>query len=94
MFCRYSRCPLSGGFTLEDKETVVAADSQTDESIRIILQKDIEFRRLPPIDVLRFAGNLSKWPELIDSIKTRAHMKVTFNDSMRMERLQSFYMVM
>ena len=49
-----------GGFTVEDKETVVAGDSQTDDSIRIILQNDIESRRLPPIDAFRFVGNLSK----------------------------------
>ena len=74
---------------IEGKETVVAADSQTDDSIRIILQKDIESRSLPPIDILRFDGDPSKWPEFIDNFKTRVHMKVTFNDSMRMERLHS-----
>ena len=53
------------------------------------MQKDIESRSLPPIDVLRFDGEPSKWPEFIDNFKTRVHMKVTFNDSMRMERLHS-----
>ena len=72
---------------IEGKETVVAADSQADDSIRIILQKDIESRSLEPIDVLRFDGDCSKWPEFIENFKTRVHMKVTFNDSMRMERL-------
>ena len=45
---------------IECKETVAAADSQTDDSIRIILKKDIESRSLPPIDVLRFNGDPSK----------------------------------
>ena len=45
---------------IECKETVAAADSQTDDSIRIILKKDIESRSLPPIDVLRFDGDPSK----------------------------------
>ena len=49
-----------GGFTVEGKETVVSGDSQTDDSIRRILQKDIESGRFPPIDVFRFVGNLSK----------------------------------
>ena len=53
------------------------------------MQKDIESRSLPPIDILRFDGDPSKWPEFIDNFKTRVHMKVTFNDSMRMERLHS-----
>ena len=45
---------------IEGKETVVAADSQTDDSNRIILQKDIEPRSLPPIVVLRCDGDSSK----------------------------------
>ena len=53
-------CSLLGGFTVEGKETVVSGDSQTDDSIRRILQKDIESGRFPPIDVFRFVGNLSK----------------------------------
>ena len=74
---------------IESKETVVAADSQTDDSIRIILQKDIEYCSLPPVYVPRFDGDPSKWPEFIDNFKTKVHMKVTFNDSMWMERLHS-----
>ena len=53
------------------------------------MQKDIESRSLPPIDVLRFDGDPCKWAEFIDSFKTRVHVKVLFNDSMRMERLHS-----
>ena len=53
-------CSLLGGFTVEGKETVVSGDSQTDDSIRGISQKDIESGHLPPIDVFRFVGNLSK----------------------------------
>ena len=52
---------------IESKETVLAADSHTDDSIRIILQKDIESRSLPPIDVLRFDGDPSKMPEFIEN---------------------------
>ena len=53
------------------------------------MQKDIESRSLPRIDVLRFDGNPRKWPEFIDNFKTRVHMKVTFNDSVQMERLHN-----
>ena len=75
---------------MEGENTVVAAASQTEDSIRINLQqKDVESRTLPPIDVLRFDGDPRKWPEFIDDLKTRVHMKVTFNDSMQMERLHS-----
>ena len=74
---------------IEGKETVVAADSKTEDSIRIILQKVIESCSLPPIDVLRFDSDSSKWPEFIDNIKTRVPMKVRFNDSMQMKRLHN-----
>ena len=53
------------------------------------MPKDIESRSLPPIDVLRFDSEPSKWPEFIDNFKTRVHMKVKFNDCMRIERLHS-----
>ena len=53
------------------------------------MQKDIESCSLPPIDVLRFDSDSSKWPEFIDNIKTRVPVKVRFNDSMQMERLHS-----
>ena len=53
------------------------------------MQKDIESRSLPPIDVLRFDGDPSKWPEFIDNFKTKFQMQVIFNDSMQMERLYS-----
>ena len=38
---------------------------------------------------LWFDGDPTKWLELIDNFKTRVHMKVRFNDSMRMGRLHS-----
>ena len=74
---------------IEGKEAVAAVDSQTEDSIKIILQKDIESHSLPPIDALRFDGDPSKWQEFIHNFKIRVHMKVTFNDSMGMEILHS-----
>ena len=74
---------------IEGKETV-AADSQADDSIRVTLQKDIESCSLPPIDILRFDGDPSKWPEFIDNFKTRVHMKVTFNDSSEWKDCRAF----
>ena len=74
---------------IEGKERVVATDSQTDNSIRIILQKDIESGTLPPIDVIRFDEDPSKCPEFSNNFKTRVHTKVTFNDTMQMKILHS-----
>ena len=37
--------------------------------------------------LLRFNGNPSHWPGFIHCFKERVHMKRTFSDSLRMERL-------
>ena len=76
---------------IEGKETIFAAERQTDDSVRIILQNNIESRSLLPFHVLRFDGNPSKCPEFIDNFKRRVHMKVIFNDSVRMEKLNSVW---
>ena len=53
------------------------------------LRQEYECRQLPPIELRRFPGNPSKWPEVISNFRNRIHEKVSFNDSMRMERLLS-----
>ena len=50
-------------------------------------QWEFESRNLPPIDLVRFDGDPTKWPEFIQSSKSRVHM--SFTDSIRMERLIS-----
>ena len=54
-----------------------------------LLERDLESRNLPPMELLRFNGNPSHWPEFIQRFKERVHMKRTFSDSLRMERLLS-----
>ena len=58
-------------------------------SIANTLKKELESRHLPPVDLLAFDRNTTKWPELIENFKTRVHSKVSFTNSMRMERLVS-----
>ena len=41
---------------------------------------------MPPIELRRFAGNPSEWPEFISNFRSRIQEKVSFNDSIRMER--------
>ena len=48
------------GELIEGKETVAGKVNPTDYSTRIILQKVMESRSLPPIDVLRLDGGPSK----------------------------------
>ena len=54
-----------------------------------MLQWEIESRNLPPTGLVRFDGDPTKWPEFIQSFKTRVHMKHSFTDFIRMERLIS-----
>ena len=50
-----------------------------------LLERDLESRNLPPMDLLRFNGNPSDWPVFIQCFKERVHMKRTFSDSLIME---------
>ena len=52
-----------------------------------MLQWEFDSGNLPPIDLVRFDGDPTKWPEFIQSFKTRVHMKHRFADSIH--RLQS-----
>ena len=58
------------------KTTVVAA-----------LTHELETRHLPPIDLIPVDGNPLNWPEFIQNFKERVHLKKSFPDGMRMERL-------
>ena len=53
------------------------------------LQQELETRHLPLIDLIPFDGNPLNWPEFIQNFKERVHLKKSFSDSMRMERLLS-----
>ena len=54
-----------------------------------MLEWGFESRNLPPIDLVRFDGDPTNWPEFMQSFKTGVHMKHSFTDSIRMERLIS-----
>ena len=65
--------------------------SKLNLSIRLALEQQYECRQLPPIELRRFGGNPSEWPEFISNSQNRIHEKVSFNDGMRMERLLSAF---
>ena len=44
-------------------------------------------RNLPPIELYKFSGNISKWLEFIENLSKHVHFKTTFSDNQRMERL-------
>ena len=53
------------------------------------MHQHLEAKNLPPIELLTFDGNPSCWPEFIENFKIMVHLKTTFNDTIRMERLLS-----
>ena len=67
---------------VEGEETVLSA--VTSENITVA-----ETRHLPPIDLIPFDSNPLNWPEFIQNFKERVHLKKSFSDSLRMERLLS-----
>ena len=74
-------------YLVEGQETVLEIDNDVNPTT--LLQWEFESRHLPPIDLIKFNGDPTKWPEFIQSFKTRVHMKRSFSDSTRMERLIS-----
>ena len=63
-------------------------ESHVNVNIRLALQQEHECGQLPPIELHHFKGNPSEWPEFISSFKNRVHNKISFDDNMRMERLE------
>jgi len=75
-------------YVVEGKESSVK-ELTTPTSISSALQQELEYRQLPPEELISFDGNPSQWPEFIENFKTRIHLKRTFNDSIHMQRLLS-----
>ena len=74
---------------IEGDETVISAVTSENITVTAALQQELETRHLPPIDLIQFDGNPLNWPEFIQNYKERVHLKKSFSDSMRMERLLS-----
>ena len=51
------------------------------------VNQHIEAKDLPPL--LTFDENPSCWPKFTENFKIMVHLKTTFNDTIRMERLLS-----
>ena len=58
-------------------------------NLQLALQQEYEIRHLPAIELIRFDGSPSKWPEFIDNFHQNIHSKVTFTGNIRMMRLIS-----
>ena len=58
-------------------------------SVADALQKELDIRSLPPIELMSFNGDSAVWPDFIEIFKTRVHQERSFNDQIRIERLFS-----
>ena len=75
---------------VEGEETVLKiTDKSPNTSSLEIIRHEFESRTLPTIELTKFDGDPSKWPEFINNFKSRVHLKYTFTDEIRMERLLS-----
>ena len=53
------------------------------------MQREIKTRDLPDINLMRFDGDFKQWLNSIQNFKHRVHNKISFSDSVRMDRLLS-----
>ena len=67
---------------VEGEESSFASRTRTSVNFTLALQQEVDSDNLPPIPLIRFEGNPSKWPEFIENIFTRVHSKQTFDDNM------------
>ena len=73
---------------VEGEESSFASQTRTSVNLTLALQQEVDSNNLPPISLIRFNGNPSKWPAFIENSFTRIHLKQTF-DNNRMIRLLS-----
>ena len=76
-------------YDLEEGIETSLSQSNLNWSIGLALKQEYEYRQLAPRELRRFGRNPSEWPEFISNFRNRIHEKVSFNDSMRMERVLS-----
>ena len=74
---------------VEGEESLIMSQPRMQVNPTLALQQEFESRNLPPIPLIRFDGNPSKWPEFIENFFTRVHSKQTFDENTRMIRLIS-----
>ena len=67
---------------VEGEESSFASRTRTSVNFTLALQQEVDSDNLPPIPLIRFDGNPSKWPEFIENVFTRVHSKQTFDDNM------------
>ena len=74
---------------VEGQETILDTSSSENITVLSAVHQHLEAKNLPPIELLTFDGNPTCWPEFIENFKIMVHLKTTFNNTIRMERLLS-----
>jgi len=74
---------------VEGQETELIGPEQAQLSSLHVIRHEFESRSLPTIELTKFNGDSCQWPEFITNFKNRVHLKSTFSDDIRMERLLS-----
>ena len=67
---------------IEGQETLISSDVSNKFDAVTFLKAF-----LPTIELYKFSGDASKWPEFIENFSKHVHFKATFSDNQRMERL-------
>ena len=73
---------------IEGEETCLAGLSNP-VTASAVLRYEFESKTLPVVELIKFNGESSKWPEFIENFSRRIHFKLSFTDNDRMERLLS-----
>ena len=71
----------------EGQETMISSDVCSKFDALMFLKAAYESRNLPSIELYKFSGDPSKWPEFIENFSKHVHFKTPFSDNQRMERL-------
>ena len=72
---------------IEGQETIISSDACNKFTPLTFLKAEYESCNLPPIELYKFSGDPSKWPEFIENFSKHVHFKTTFSDNQRMERV-------
>ena len=80
-FCNRNTCRSTDSFIdtlFEGSETVTNTATDQSSSTMALLERDLESRNLPPMELLRFNGNPSYWSEFIQYFKQSPYEKNIF----------------
>ena len=84
----YSKEPIDTFIydVIEGEESILQ-DANKVLPTSFLLQREFETRDLPAINLMCFNRDSKQWPNFIQNFKHRVHNKISFSDSVCMDRL-------